>query len=259
MGFATAHGQAMSVMSALKKFGLVCESNGRIVPTQRAIEIINLQPEDPRRLKALREAALEPTIYSELIEQHRETGLPDPEVLESELVTYRNFNPNAVAGFVKDFKDSLEFAGLSCQSALDYVGSEASAEWVRPKIGDYVQWESGGVLQLPGPKRVRALSDDGAYAFVEGSSTGLPVKDLIIEDRPESPELLPGIPLRSQTFPPGVLKPISLRQDVFSLAEGQVALQWPTGLSQESIEDLQDWLDLMKRKIARAQKSDSTS
>src|SRR5208283_1840463 len=48
MGYGSAHGAAYSALSALKKFGLVAESNGRIVPTQRALEIVNLQETDPR-------------------------------------------------------------------------------------------------------------------------------------------------------------------------------------------------------------------
>jgi hypothetical protein len=117
MGFASAHGQAMSALAALKKFGLVAESNGRMAPTQRALEIINLGETDGRRATALKDAVLNPLIYRELLSE-APNGLPSDEALESELVTYKNFNPNAVKGFVKDFKDSLEFAGLSDLSVL---------------------------------------------------------------------------------------------------------------------------------------------
>lgn len=259
MGFASAHGQAFSVLSALKKFGLVTESNGRIVPTQRTIEVVNLKEDDPRRLRALREAAVEPTIYQELIEQHRETGWPSDDVLESELITYRNFNPNSVAGFVKDLRDTLDYAGLSGKDALEPNDDAGEgSEWVRPKVGDYVQWESQGTLQFPAAKRIQALSDDGLYAFVEGSSTGLPVRDLLIEQRPESAPM-PPTPQRlaPESASAGVLRNPpqlfpNLRQDVFSLSEGAVTIQWPTPLSPESIEDLQSWLEILKRKIARS-------
>jgi hypothetical protein len=127
MGFATAHGQAMSVLAALKKFGLVAESSGRIVPTQRAIEIIELPADDPRRLKALRDAALSPVIYRELIEKHRETGWPADDVLEAELVTYKNFNSNSVEGFVKDLRDTLDFAGLTDISVIESLAGEAES------------------------------------------------------------------------------------------------------------------------------------
>ena len=51
-----------------------------------------------------------------------------------------------------------------------------------------------------------------------------------------------------------------MKQDVFSLAEGEVVLSWPTPLSADSIEDLKAWLKLMERKIARStaeEKSDA--
>lgn len=125
IGFGKPHGQAMSVLAALKKFGLVTKTNGRIVPTQRAIEIINLPETDPRRQKALRDAAMEPEIYRELIDQHRESGWPSEEVLSSELVTYKSFIKRAADGLVRSLLDSIEFAGLSDASALE---SEEEAE-----------------------------------------------------------------------------------------------------------------------------------
>lgn len=124
IGFGSAHGAAMSVLAALKKFGLVEESNGRLIPTQRATEIINLPETDPRRKKAIQEAALTPAIYRELVESYRETGLPADEVLEAELVTYKAFNPKAVSGFVKDFKETLDFAGINVSDALESLETE---------------------------------------------------------------------------------------------------------------------------------------
>ncbi len=46
----------------------------------------------------------------------------------------------------------------------------------------------------------------------------------------------------------------NMRQEVFSLPEGTVAIEWPGDLSKESFEDLSDWLDILKRKISRAAK-----
>jgi hypothetical protein len=42
------------------------------------------------------------------------------------------------------------------------------------------------------------------------------------------------------------------RQDVFSLIEGPVTIQWPASLSQDSYEDLAAWLEILKRKISRS-------
>lgn len=268
IGFATPHGQAYSVLSALKKFGLVAESGGRIVPTQRAIEIINLPASDVRRERALKEAAMEPHIYKELIEQHKETGWPQNDVLERELITYRNFNPNSVAGFVQDLKDTLEFSGLSDLSALDSEEegeseTDGSSEWVRPRVGDLVQWESQGILKLPSPKRVAALSDDGSHAFLEGSMTGVPISELIIEERPAAPAQAAQLPAammsesgKSARYMLGApaVAGSDFQRDVWNLEEGPVTIQWPKLTAAESYESLFDWLETLKRKLKREAK-----
>lgn len=140
IGFQSAHGQAMSVLAALKKFGLLEEVKDRLAPTQRAIEIVNLPDDDPRRIQALKDAALSPPIYRELAEQHRDTGLPSDDVLEAELKTYRDFNPNAVTGFVKDFKDTLEFAGLLDKGVLKLdgmVATQKEPQLKQPEVHDF--------------------------------------------------------------------------------------------------------------------------
>ncbi|HYL35215.1 MAG TPA: hypothetical protein VEV17_04825 [Bryobacteraceae bacterium] len=147
IGFAKPHGQAMSVLAALKKFGLVSDVNGRWVPSQRAIEILNLPESDERRQRALRDAALSPEIYRQLVEAHKETGWPKSDVLESELVTYRNFNPNSVGDFVRDLKDSLEFAGLSDLGALELDGEREPEVIEAPEL--YPSKEKADKLMKP--------------------------------------------------------------------------------------------------------------
>lgn len=49
----------------------------------------------------------------------------------------------------------------------------------------------------------------------------------------------------------------NVRQDTFSLDEGQVVLQWPAQLSEASYEDLKDWLELQLRKIKRSVQTDT--
>lgn len=44
----------------------------------------------------------------------------------------------------------------------------------------------------------------------------------------------------------------NMKQDVFSLSEGEAVLSWPTPLSAESIADIKDWLKIMERKISRS-------
>ena len=43
-----------------------------------------------------------------------------------------------------------------------------------------------------------------------------------------------------------------MKEDVFSLKEGDVSLQWPETLSADSYQDLEDWTKLLLRKIKRS-------
>lgn len=48
-----------------------------------------------------------------------------------------------------------------------------------PKVGDWVQWESQGMLIFPKPMQVARFSADGEFAFFDGSDAGVPTKQLI--------------------------------------------------------------------------------
>jgi hypothetical protein len=251
IGYATAHGQAYSVLSALKKFGLLDEDKGKVSLSQRAIELLNLPANDARRIQALKDAALSPAIYRELVEEHANTGLPGDDALEAELVTYKSFNPKAVESFVKDFRSTLEFA---CLSDFAVLGSEPKIDEgkKKPKSGDFVQWEHNGILGLPQSKKLARFSEDGQFGFVEGSTTGLPVAEIIPADPPEqTSSTVPLSSLLRAEFPKN-FQGAKMRQDVFSLAEGEAVIHWPTPLSPDSITDLEQWLDLVKRKIKRS-------
>ena len=122
---------------------------------------------------------------------------------------------------------------------------DASGATYVPKVGDYVQWESRGSIQFAEPKKVRAISTDGTYAFVDGSPTGLPVAKLSRANAPLG--ALQAHESRIQTSPNK-----NMQEDVFSLSEGRVVIQWPSPLSAESIQDLKDWLKIVERKITRS-------
>jgi len=123
----------------------------------------------------------------------------------------------------------------------------------RPQIGDYVQWEHNGILGLPQSKKLVRFSEDGQYGFVDGSSTGLPAAELIPAGPPEQPSNQ--VPLRNLVRMPDLgasAQGAKMRQDVFSLSEGEAVIHWPSPLSADSVSELEDWLDLVKRKIKRS-------
>jgi hypothetical protein len=251
------------VASALKSFGLISEENGRIKLTQRGLEIAARKQDDPKRKQAMKDAALSPAIYRDLATLYA-SGLPSDSTLQSELITEKHFNKNYVDDFIKDFRDTLEIAGISGSTVVESTPEDISSEEEsRFREGDYVQWESQGILRLPTARKVAGFSDDGEWAFLEGSDTGVPVSELIAADPtpvvdPPPVEKLKNAfkdvfktppPNPHYTTPPP--PPINARQDVFSTTEGNVTVQWPSTLSPESYQDVSAWLDILKRKMGR--------
>lgn len=105
-------GMAARAISGLKKFGLTNESGERITLSHMALDIIVYPNTDERHIKALKEAALRPRIFNELYGKYID-GLPSDETLRAELIREREFNPRQVDGFLRDFRATLEYAGLT--------------------------------------------------------------------------------------------------------------------------------------------------
>jgi len=253
-GYEEKSSAALQTAAALISFGLMRdEGTGekrKLQLTQNALRILlDQRPESKERDEAIKQAALAPKIHSEL--WRRFGASTSNEQLRHTLILDWTppFNENSVDGFIREYRDTISFGKL-CESdkvTPEDDGSEANSgiggAYV-PKVGDYVQWESQDILQFVEPKRIRAISTDGTHAFVDGSSTGLPVEQL-------SPAKAPLVAVKTEsrtTLPPTN----NMQEDVFSLAEGRVVIQWPSPLSTESIKDLQDWLKLVERKISRA-------
>jgi hypothetical protein len=260
-GFTTIKSSAALVTAAaVKSFGLMDEvesTSGRsfkVSPLGLRIVADN-RPESSERDAAIREAALRPKIHAQIWTRYGGRLPSDVElkhILENEL----NFNVNSINSFMKELRATINFAKLSESGNISGGGADIDKQEETPpaaKVGDFVQWESGGILQFREPKRVRGFSDDGGYLFVDGSNTGVPVREVAVV-----PDFVPA----SNTFQirPTIIKGnANMKQDVFSLSEGDVVLSWPTSLSQDSLDDLKAWLKLMERKISRSLVSDKSA
>ena len=125
IGFTSGHGQAQAVLAGLKKFGLLEDKGGRVVPTKGAIDVFEYAADHDRHKAALREMALKPAIYLQLVKTFQEhSRLPSDASLKPELITDKGFNPKAVDGFLADFRDSLTYAGLLEGNDLKLSGVE---------------------------------------------------------------------------------------------------------------------------------------
>lgn len=245
-------------IAALKGYGLVSETgvgdNRKIQVTDAARRIIlDERPDSAERVALIKAAALSPKMHRILWNKWG-SELPSDANMIYSLTFDHKFNANTVGEFIRLYRDTIRYAKLSESDKVspeveDKGSGDGIAGGYVPKVGDFVQWEPNGILQFAEPKPIQSISGDGKFAFVDGSSTGLPVGDLTLQKKPANQA--PGVnvnPLSEKS---------NMRQDIFSLSEGTVTIQWPTRLSADSIQDLKDWLKIVERKIARSATEES--
>jgi hypothetical protein len=234
LGFgAKLSGSAGRVLSALRQFGLLEETGGQYRITEGAVRVFTLSDNAPERTAAIQAAAQKPAIYREVLGQYAE-GLPSDATLRDFLILKKKFNPDSVDTFIRAFKATIELAKLTPGV---YNSNELDAPTPDVSVGDYVQWESQGVLQFVAPKRIVGISEDRGFVFVEGSPTGIPITQLQKVEAPATPHF--------------AKPPMGVAREVSALEEGEAVLQWPATLSVESVQELEDWLTLVIKKLKR--------
>ena len=100
----------------------------RVFVTKRAVSILFLSELMSGASGRSRKQPCSHKYYREFGKCYKETGLPSDQTLRAELIADRGFNPNAVDAFLKDFRASLAYAGISVQKgvALFEEGLEAA-------------------------------------------------------------------------------------------------------------------------------------
>jgi hypothetical protein len=244
----------LQTAAALISFGLLKdEGTGdkrKLQLTPNAIRILlDQRPDSGEKAEIIKRTALTPKIHSELWKKWGNTLPSDAEFRHTLLVDWEPpFNEKSVDGFIKEYKDTISFAKLTESDKVSLEdGDKGDGSAYVPKVGDYVQWESQGILQFREPKRVRGISPDGKFALVEGETTGLPVGELSQANAPigtPNPSALERISSSPKTH---------MQEYVVPLSDGSKAVfQWPTSLSKEDVEDLTDSLKIVERKISRS-------
>ncbi|MBT4710754.1 MAG: hypothetical protein HOB82_04415 [Alphaproteobacteria bacterium] len=197
-----------ATIAALKQFGLLADEGSggkrRFRLTERAIRIVrDPDPQSSKRRAVIRQAALTPKIHLELWEKYNVAGASGSMdlALNSYLTVDRadggegSYGKNAAEELVEEYKSTLAFAGITVNADSNETVSDTGdsdnldgallgdEKFGGAKVGDLIQWESGGILQFPGPKRVRMVSDDGDWVVVEGSETGIKMAEVIVKQR----------------------------------------------------------------------------
>lgn len=193
IGYSSLSGPANKALAALASFGLVERAGkGMMKVTTRARTILHPQSEQ-ERVAALLDAAMQPQLFKDIRERFPDVHVPP----EDGVKTYLNregFNASAVGPAAKAFLETMRF--IEERGATESHGTLAdqAAESALPDeafggaaVGDLVQWESGGALQFETPRRVRWVSEDGAWLAVEGSDTGIPMDQVTVESAARIP------------------------------------------------------------------------
>lgn len=255
VGYKSNSGPARSLVGAMRQYGLLEKHGTGLRLSDVAMHIIHSAAGSKEQLLAISEAALTPELFRDLDSTHSDAS---EDAIASYLILKKGFSEGGARLAASTYKDTLSLAkptGQGCPPKREDLEDPVIGT---AKVGDLVQWESQGVLQFREPVRVRALSEDGAWAFVEGSETGIPIKELIVEkpgtgaekpQRMETPLQPPKLPLPSPSAPTQLFSwPLS--KDVTA----EVRL---TGLDITSahLELLRDYLELAKKAMQGTKQS----
>jgi hypothetical protein len=193
IGYSSLSGPANKALAALASFGLVERAGkGMMRVTTRARSILHAA-NDTERNSFLLDAAMQPQLFQDIRERFPDISVPP----EDGVKTYLNreqFNSSAVDPAARAFLETMRFIEESGANESHGDGDAPRPESEVPdekfggaSVGDLIQWESDGVLQLATPRRVRWVSEDRTWLAVEGSDTGIPMDQVIVESAAKVP------------------------------------------------------------------------
>ena len=155
--------------------------------TKRAVNIL-LFPDQERGKNALREAVLMPQSYRELFNRFKGKKIPSDTTLRSELIADKGFNSKAVDGFLKDFRTSLAYAGISTEEQID----SSTVETETPELHD-----EG--LELKADEQIQEKPETPAIQAKTLKSKVFNVAlDPITNDAPQFAQVLIPVPLSNE-------------------------------------------------------------
>lgn len=272
IGYKSLNGAADSALSSLMQYGILEKvAKGEVRVSQWTVDI--LHPDNPnQRSNAIRSAGESPVLFRALNERFAET-IPSNETLRSYL-TRENFNDRAIGPVIAAYTKTRSYVTQECANdssvpraddggLSDDVEGEVGndSNFGGAHVGDLIDWEVGGVIGNPAPMRIIGLSDDLAWAFVNESKSGIPMEQVIVRERgaaskADLPITPPSNPFAALS-PQGGQQPDSppasegYRSEKFDADEGVITISWPSNLSTQSVDDMQAWVELLMKRIAR--------
>jgi hypothetical protein len=141
LGYAGINGASLKALSALLKYGLLEKTkDGQRRVTELAIKILHPHEED-EKASAIREAALRPTLFSEIAKQWPD-GTPSDENLKVYLIR-RNFASDAIPEVIKAYRETAELVTPESSEYDSAQGVEKEPIMEPIHFGDRVPPEKG--------------------------------------------------------------------------------------------------------------------
>lgn len=189
LGYSGLNGAADKSLATLMQYHLLEKvAKGEVRVSPLAVDILHPDKAEQKK-RALVESAYSPALFSELRDRFSE-GVPSQSALKSYLVR-KGFNDRAIGPILTAYSKTCAF--LERENATESGSDVDQIEVESPqpdddnvthggaKVDDFIQWESSGILQFMQPQRVRAVSADGDWVFVEESTTGIPMSEVTVE------------------------------------------------------------------------------
>jgi hypothetical protein len=215
---------SLKILAALKYFGLIEEVQSKgsesksIKITDRSLRILIDAADSIDRQKALRDAALSPRWYKFCWDTW---GADMPQSMRSTLIFDHNFIETTVDAFIRDYKKTIAYAGITEVQNITQEEDQSANEQLK-EVDEFLNSQS---------KDLNSVSNSG--------DRGLKLS--LGERQPEV-----------QRHFLHKLRDQGMKQEISTLDEGDVTITWPAVLSEHSYQDLVDWMELLKRKIHRS-------
>jgi hypothetical protein len=191
-GFGAKSSGGRQTIAALKHFGLLeyipgagDKRNVKLSDLARRI-LLDVRPDSPDKPALIKQAALTPPVHAALMALYSD-GLPSDTTIQTWLVLNKDFNETGAKDLIAEFRETAEFAHLFQPADMSDRKAVSEQEPLPEPavVGDMVQVEINGALQLSKPARVRAIQEhDGkSWVFVEGSDTGIPMEQILVQTK----------------------------------------------------------------------------
>jgi hypothetical protein len=150
IGYTEGTGPAGRALSALKQYGLIEERNGTYGLSDKGFLFTYADQNSPERIAALRESAIKPSIFKELVDMY--VGeLPSDATLKAHLIGKKGFNPTSVDDFIRIFKETIELANV--------VPGEYSPDQPKEDLG------KGGTMEQLAPQGQQGKATQNVHLF----------------------------------------------------------------------------------------------